>query len=298
MAKILFVGLSDAGSFAIRAKQLCEAHGDGWEYGSLQGAIKFRHDFDIYCFIKKADRNVIRLLRAGKKIIVYDILDSWRQPQDDVRCQNVNDALNLFAQRFMEYRFDGVIFPNYKMLNDFRNLEYVINPVHIYHHYWPIIKPIVVKEKPEILGYWGDPRFLGEWLPFLVQTAERHGLKFVVKPDYSQIDIGVAIRGAPYNNYLATNYKSPVKLVNFYAGGIPCILGEEASYKEIANKRVVFANDFNSFKTALARMLRYDVRLAAHEAFIIEKDKFSLSAIIKQYSQYFNMLMEKKSNGG
>ena len=52
------------------------------------------------------------------KPIVFDIVDSWAQPEDGMKYTDANQARKLFSRTWQEINVDGYIFPTKHMQDD------------------------------------------------------------------------------------------------------------------------------------------------------------------------------------
>jgi hypothetical protein len=187
-----------------------------------------------------------------------------------------------------------VIFPNAAMREDLGDL--VPNAVTIYHHYWPDLEPIDVRERAEVVGYQGETEYLGPWRDVIERICARHGLRFVVNPpDLRELDIGFAARGGVHASTMAHRYKSNVKLANFYGAAIPCIVNDaELSYHETDNGEVRFFSTEAELDAHVVELLDYETRLAIHRSFLDERPKYALDAIAARYDDFFRTLLQQR----
>jgi len=149
--------------------------------------------------------------------------------------------------------------------------EFVPNPVTIYHHHKPWLKPTTIKQRPEIVGYEGNAEYLGEWADTAKMICAEIGMRFAVNPeDFQHIDIGFAARGGPHGSLMASRYKSNVKLANFYGAGIPCVMqASEVSYRETDNGKVLFFTNPDQLRLCLKQLMFHSTRFAIHCSFIM-----------------------------
>ena len=245
------------------------------------------NEVDLFCIIKLADPEFFNYIKKRGKKVVYDILDCWAQPKHDIALNSLNRTRQFFIDRLGEIKLDGVIFSNKLMHEDFSYL--VSNSTYIYHHYWPILKPIQIREIATTVAYVGDVRFLGNWQHILRRMCESLGMKFIALPGYTDnIDICVAVRGEPYNSIVAQRYKSNVKLANCYGAGIPCTMDyEQASYRETAIGSVLLFKDKDNLYHDLEQLKDYNYRRAIQESFLAHRHNYSVETIAKQYENYF-----------
>ena len=156
--RVLFTSRSSAGAWQVRGEQIA-AMRTNWRAvnhprkDDLAGC-------DVLCIVKKPDTQVTRLARAMGKVIVFDIVDSWAQPEDGLSCANLEDARALFGKAWAAVDADGYVFPTARMAQDLGPL--VRNGVTIYHHHWPQLAPNPVRPQVLTVGYEGAD-YLGPW---------------------------------------------------------------------------------------------------------------------------------------
>lgn len=293
MPRTCFFGLSAMGSWKIRAQQVASAR-PGWTATAQLGPAQIL-GHDVFCAIKRPFRARLRLLHGLGKTVLYDVLDCWQQPRDGIENDDLDKVRRYFERHLDGLPVDGVIFPNRTMMEDLGDL--VPNPVCIYHHFWPGMTPIEVRERARIVGYQGEAAYLGPWHSVLERTCRALGLRFVVNPrDLRRIDIGVAARGGDHASLMARRYKSNVKLANFYGAGIPCVVdAAEASYRETDNGEVRFFATAGELAARLEELLPHAVRLRVHESFLLARRQFTLHAIADRYEAYIREVLAARA---
>jgi hypothetical protein len=287
-----FFGIPSMGSWKIRAKQVATARASWYSAGNFSPYDVLTHR--VFCAVKRPFHSRLRLLRALGKITVYDVVDFWVQPDDGLRYHDVAAIRAYFTEFLAGLQVDGVIFPNRTMMEDLGDL--VPNPVCIYHHFWPDLEPIEVRERAAVVGYQGKPAYLGPWRKVIERLCRRFGLQFVVNPsDLRAVDIGLAARGGVHASTMAHRYKSNVKLANFYGGGIPCVVNSsEHSYHETDNGEVRFFATEAELADRLAELLPHETRLRIHRSFLAARTDFTLEAIATRYEQYLHSLVAQR----
>ena len=287
-----FYGLSNMGSWKIRALQVASARPTWNSVAGLTPDSILGHE--VFCAIKRVCRHRLRLLKRLGKIVLYDILDCWQQPQDGLACTDMDRVLRFFENHLADLPLDGVIFPNRTMMADLGHL--VPNPICIYHHFWPGMEPIEVRARARIVGYQGAAIYLGPWRRIVERACRRLGLRFVINPpDLRAIDIGLAARGGVHASLLARRYKSNVKLANFYGAAIPCVVdGAEASYRETDNGEVRFFATPEELEARLEELLPLDTRMRVHRSFLQARQQFTLESIADRYEAYIREAMARR----
>jgi hypothetical protein len=285
--RVCFLGDGKSGSWQVRARQVAAAR-PGWLARATRGA-RWRELLrcDLVCFVKRFDRLLASRLQDAGKLVVYDVVDPWKQPEDGLRHAALPAAIGFFRRLLADLPCDGVIFPNAAMKADLG--PFVPQPVTIYHHSRPGLRPIGLKPRPAVLGYEGVPEYLGPWRAAAERVCARHGLRFVVNPrSLAQLDLGLAARGGPHGSLMARRYKSNVKLANFLAAGVPCLVhAAEMACLETAPAHVRFFHDEQELDACVRQLLSLAARRQAQEVFVHHARHFHLDAIAAQYERYF-----------
>lgn len=283
-----FFGVPAMGSWQVRARQVASTRPQWTAVGEPAPATMLGHE--LFCAVKRPFRRRLRLLRALGKTTVYDVVDCWSQPEDGLRHPDQPSIRRYFEQWFADLPVDGVIFPNRTMCEDLGDL--VPNPTWIYHHYWPGLEPIELRPRARVVGYQGEPHYLGPWRAVIERACRDLGLRFVVNPrDLRELDIGIAARGGEHASRMAQRYKSNVKLANFYGAAIPCLVqADEASYRECDHGEVRTFATAPELRDRLAELVELPVRQRVHEHFRSIRARYSLDAIAEQYEAYFARL--------
>ncbi len=287
--KACFFGVPTMGSWKIRAGQVASARAEWHATGDLEPHDILHHD--VFCAVKRPFRSRLRLLAAMGKTTVYDVVDCWTQPADGLRYRDLPAIRGWFREFVQDLPVHGVIFPTRTMREDLGDL--VPHATTIYHHYWPGMLPIEVRERARLVGYQGEPEYLGPWREVIERICARHGLQFVVNPtDFRSLDIGLAARGGVHASTLAHRYKSNVKLANFYGAALPCVVNDsELAYKETDNGEVRFFATERELEDRIVELLPYETRLAVHRSFLAERHKYTLEAVAAQYTSYLHGLV-------
>ncbi len=290
-SRVCFLGDGISGSWQMRAEQIAAAR-PGWTALATKNLTQADIDrHDLFCIVKRFHRETAERLRAAGKRVVYDVVDPWKQPEDGLRHSTRDAVIACFTALLRDLPVHGVIFPNRAMEGDLRHL--VPLPTTIYHHHKPDLRPIRIRQRPEKVGYEGVPGYLGPWQSAIAHACHRHGLEFVVNPaSLSEIDIGFAARGGAHGTLMATRYKSNVKLANFFAAGVPCVVHDaEASYHETDNGFVRFFRDEAGLQAALRDLLSFETRLEIHRSFLEHGRRFRIDGIVAQYEAYFAQVL-------
>jgi hypothetical protein len=284
-----FFGSSKMGSWKIRAQQIASTRATWSSAETLtpQAIV----DNDVFVAIKRHYRARLGLLKRLGKVVLYDVLDCWQQPQDGLLCSDMDKVRRWFEAWFADLPVDSVIFPNRTMMEDLGHL--VPNPVCIYHHFWPGMKPIEVRRQAQVVGYQGEASYLGPWQRVVERACRRLGLRFETNPrDLRSVDIGLAARGGVHASLMSHRYKSNVKLANFYGAAIPCIVDTaEASYRETDNGEVRFFANAEELEARLEELLPFDTRTRIHRSFLEVRQQFTLEAIADRYDDHLRTML-------
>lgn len=289
--RVLFTSGSDAGSWKIRGEQIAACR-TNWHAAHDVASVDLRR-FDVVCIVKRHEGVPIPHIKRLGKLIAFDIVDSWAQPDDGVRCRDLASVTSLFAGKWTEINADGYIFPNQCMKQHLRKL--VPFGTHIYHHYYPLLEPIPIRSSRLTIGYEGNESYLGPWHEILEEICRRKGLRFVVNPpQLSDIDIGIAARGGMHDSFLANRYKSNVKLANFYGAGIPCIVtAKDRSYQETDQGDVRFFHSPEQLEHQIEALLCPETRRRIQERFLAIRGQYHLSVIADTYDRFFQELVRR-----
>lgn len=289
--KVCFTSRSSSGAWQIRGLQIA-AMRDNWQAvnkpsdGDLEQC-------DLLCVVKKHDPKLIQRARRMGKPVVFDIVDSWAQPDDGVKYTDKGMARELFGSAWREIGADGYVFPTRRMQEDLGSL--VQENVTIYHHYWPHIQINPIREHVAVIGYEGAD-YLGHWLPRIESACAERGIRFLANPqNYTDLDVVVLARGGEHGNFLARNYKSNVKLANAYGSGTPALVHvDEMSAHDTDMGDVLFFTDRpGSFERQLDRLVEsHALRMSIHERFLQAAPRFDIRNIADQFEGFFVHILQ------
>jgi len=289
--RVCFTGNVKAGSWQIRGEQISSERSN-WvalpnpSRSDLKG-------FDILCVVKKLNSKIVSRARDQGLLIVYDIVDSWRQPKDGIKCQSVEEARSLFSKKWKRIDADLFVFPTKQMLIDLGDL--VPKGQVIYHHYRPGIPLNPIRKQVLTVGYEGAD-FLGEWKSYFEESCRRRGLRFVINPqNYSDIDVVVVARGGVHANFLSHRYKSNVKLANAYGSGTPALVHiAEQSAHDTDCGNVLYFSDIDSFDQKLDLLINnLELRQLISHSFLLAAKRYEISSIAKEYEDMFSSLVNQ-----
>lgn len=220
---ILMLGLgSKPGSWTIRGQQLGAAIGARVTSTPTDADWKWA---ELAVIVKRSEPRFGPDARRHGVPIVWDALDSWRQPSEngmgEVQARQqlknhisaIKPALVIGATQAQAEAAGGVYLP---------------------HHSRPGLTPAPAREKVSVVAYEGSPAFLGSWHGRLHVACQRRGWTFVINPpDIREADILVALREDPWDGWACREWKSGVKLVNAIAAGRPILTQPSAALSDI-----------------------------------------------------------------
>ena len=287
-----FISNTSAGSWEIRGKQIAEMRANWIAINKPSEEVISKSD--IICIVKKPNLKLIDIARKRNIPLVYDIVDSWNQPDDDALYKNDKQARDFFLKKWNEIDADAYIFPT-------RNMEMVLGSLvslktTIYHHYWPQIKINPIREKVRKVGYEGV-HFLGDWEQKIEKICNERGIEFVINPDeFTDMDIVVLTRGGDYASYLARNFKSNVKLANAMGSGTPALIhyGEMSAHDTDIGDSLFFTDEPGSFERQLDSLIESQaLRRTIHENYISESHNYSVDVISDKYEFFFQEVLRE-----
>lgn len=290
---VCFTSRSSAGAWQIRGQQIAAMRSNWTAFN--QPTDEELALADLVCLVKKPDLGIIQRVRQLGKPIVFDIVDSWAQPEDGLKHTDLSKARELFAPTWRCIGADGYIFPTRRMQEDLGQL--VPERLTIYHHYWPQIKKNPVREQVAVIGYEGGD-YLGEWRSRIEKACLDRGIRFVVNPtNYTELDIVILVRGGPHGSFLSQQYKSNVKLANAMGSGTPALVHfDEMSAHDTDTGDVLFFTDRpGSFERQLDLLIGdYALRMHIHQKFLNAAPKFHINNIADQFEGFFLKILEMK----
>lgn len=218
---LLMVG-SGNGSMAMRGSQLGKALRARVVGAPSSADLQWA---DVVVLVKRAGAEWALVVRASGKPIVWDALDFWVQPDENVldgatakkylrdQIQAIRPALVIGATQAMAEDCGGVYLP---------------------HHTWLGLTATPARPVVKMVGYQGTRKFLGQWERTLTDECQRRNWTFVLNPpDLRACDLLVAFRDGKHDGWMCREWKSGVKLVNAMAAGRPMITQESAAWREI-----------------------------------------------------------------
>lgn len=219
---VLFTGKGGkAGSWQIRGHQLGGAIGTVIPRASVNDC----QHAEVIVGVKRLGHCIDAIQQSGRPWI-WDLVDCYPQPVCTPWTRS--ECIAWMRHQIKAAQPDHIIWPNRQS-----QLDCQLPGTVIYHHARPgmAIKPI--REKIQTVGYEGDVRYLGRFLPILEAACKARGWHFLYGPTIlDDCDVIVALRDDAYNGYAQSHWKSNVKLANAHASGTPFIGFEESAYRE------------------------------------------------------------------
>lgn len=294
-SRVCFLGDGCSGSWRIRAEQVADCVEQWRALPTRLLNERLADQFDVFCFVKRLDAALASELRARGKTVVYDLVDPWKQPDDGLTYQTLEEVLAFWQVILSGLPVDGVIFPNWTMRNDLGHL--VPNAVTIYHHSRPRLKPITIRRRAKRVGYEGRAEYLGPWRESMERVCSALGLRFVINPrSLGDVDIGFAARGGPHGTLMPKRYKSNVKLANMLALGLPAVAhAGEAGFTETDPGGVAYFDTEEQLYEQLRDLLPWERRMQIHHAFVAHRWPFHIAEIVRQYEEYFLTVRASKA---
>lgn len=292
--RALFTSRSGSGAWRIRGEQLANTR-TNWRAINKPSKSDIQNS-DVVCVIKKPDFTVIDAAKKMGKPVVFDIVDAWAQPRDDIKIQNGKQARDLFRALFDQVDADSYIFATETMRRDLAEL--VRSGVTIYHHYFPEYEVQPFQEKVRAVGYIGREIYLGEWSQIISNACEQFGIKFKILPkNVGEVDLMISVRGGEYASYLAQNYKSNVKTANAYGSAIPMLAHiNEMSAHDTDHGDIFFFRNEESLKRQISLLIdEKNLRLEIRKQYIRYRQAYSVQAIAMEFEGLFAMLAARRA---
>jgi hypothetical protein len=284
--KVLFTRSPEGGTWAVRAVQIASMR-DDWQAKSVLEITKRElAAFDLVVLVKRPAPQLLEMVRAVGVPLIYDIIDIW--PQDMPFQRPVKDSVDFIWQVVQYIQPNGLIFATRQMMLDIIG-DGVPGCATIYHHSRHGQAKNPIRPKVKNVGYEGEARFLGDWLPFMEQTCARRAWRFVVNPSsIAELDIAIAMRGFPHDGETEARWKSNIKLANLIDTGTPCVLASESGYMETAPVGFdSYAGSFAEMDARLDALTPLAARQSMSQSLKSVAGSFTLEKIADDYEAYF-----------
>lgn len=269
--RILMVGGDGRGAFQMRAQQLGQAMGArvttrptraDWAWADLVVLVK--HGAPVWGTYAR---------KFTKAPVVWDVLDYWRQPDENQApvatlrarvldmAETIGARLIVGATEAMAQDLGGVFLP---------------------HHCRLGLAPTPPRDTDRIVvAYDGRSKYLGSWRRALETACLGLGTSFVVNPpDLSKVDVLVSLRGEQHDGEVCRRWKSGVKFVNALVAGRPIVSQSCAAQTEMALPGAVVASA-GDLSAALQRAI--EQRESAYVNALAHAHNYTLEAVAERY---------------
>lgn len=268
---LLMVG-DDRGSWQMRGVQL------GRALGARVAATPTPRDWawaDLVILVKRAAIQWAAEAREVRVPVVWDVLDFWAQPKDNALTREA-----LIAQvRAIQQACGASV-----LIGATRAMADDIGGIYLPHHCRLGVTPMMLRERAEVVGYDGTPKYLGRWRLALEQSCAALGLRCVVNPsDLRDVDVLVSFRDGRWDGWACRQWKSGVKHVNAIAAGRPIVSQPSAAASELAAiGQIVETPD--ALTDALQKVTSRGVRKGAYAYGQRMAGRFQVQAVARQYA--------------
>lgn len=257
--RILYTGRGNSDSWEIRGRQVANAVGADAIPMATESHCR---SSGLIIAVKRVPNELLFRIRDSGRQWVWDCVDAW--PQGENRLMTRSEAMKWLddeLRRLMPY---DVIWPTAAMRSDAGQGGIVIR-----HHAWATQKRNPIRDRLMVVGYQGNPRYLGSWGRPIKEACLRLGLEFRTQIEQlADVDVCLAVRAPEWSGYTAEKWKPGTKLENAHATGTPIICGFEAGYREIACGHERWASSPAEIEAHLRTMIDADVRAKISEAFV------------------------------
>lgn len=267
---ILMLG-SGKGSWTMRGEQLGAALGARVRAQPTDADLRWA---DVVVLVKKFGALFAAQVQRVGTPIVWDALDCWAQPGENQADRS--RALALLTHQIRVIKPALVIGATQAMAE-------ACGGVYLPHHSWQGLTASPARATVSVVGYEGNPLYLGTWRAVLERACHARGWRFVVNPpDLSQVDIFVALREGLWDGWICREWKSGVKVVNAIAAGRPIIAHDTAAIRELQPACSAIAT-LGDLDAALDYWdsLTFRAAAAAHNATLAPA--YTLAAVAAQY---------------
>jgi hypothetical protein len=273
--KILVTGRGSAGSWQIRGEQLGSAIG---ATVIPNATTEQQQGYDVTICVKKPPKEW-----KPSGIVVWDMVDPWPQPSGNEWTKR--QLIDFVADQKQRIGAHYSVAATQQMQYDTRA------ELCLPHHSRPGIERNPIRKEVDIVGYEGDPRFLGRWYDLLIDACLERGWMFTISPaPLASWDIVVALRDHPYRGIATAHWKSNVKLANAQASGTPILCLPEAGYIETESGGEKYIALFEALPAALDSLSPYEERLKRSNLLLQKSFEYKLPVIAKEYREWIESL--------
>lgn len=181
---------------------------------------------DVVVLVKRFGVQWCRWAHKGNVPIVWDALDCWAQPGQNMLQEA--EQVRLLEQQLAQVRPVLTLAATEAMAAACRG-------VYVPHHTWDGLVAAPVREQIRLVAYEGNKDYLGPWVKACHDACVRRGWTFDINPpDLRAVDLFVALRAGAWDGWACREWKSGVKLGNAMAAGRPIITQPSAAAREMA----------------------------------------------------------------
>lgn len=273
MKKILVTGRGTSGSWQIRGVQLGRAID-----ADVHPKAPSAKGYDLAILVKRPSVPI-----SGDVPLVWDVVDSWPQPQGNLWGRD--ECMAWAAGQIRAIKPIAIVAATEAMAEDFR--EFGLPVLALPHHARPSATPRPIRRDVRCVAYEGGDQYIGRWRNVIEKECEKRGWKFLVNPGSLAIaDISLAVR--EQRGYAARHWKSNVKLANAQGFGIPCILNRESGYQETASGVECWADNPDELANAFDELTPFEER--ARRSAILAESAIPIHRIARIYREWLEKL--------
>lgn len=282
---VLMVG-AGKGSYEMRGVQLGNAIGARVTSTPQAGDWKWA---DVVVLIKRYGAKWALTAHEYGVPVVWDAVDFWSQPYENpfdqaratalLRAHIValKPAVTVCATQAMADACGGVYLP---------------------HHSWRNLRPVKPQERVGVVGYQGNPVYLGRWRPALLNACRKRNWTFATDATNSEelwkSDIVVAFRDGPWDGWMCREWKSGVKLSNAIAAGRPVITQNTAAFREVGPPGWAIETE-EQLDSALDQLTTVHARTIAFDACRSLCQHYTLPAVAEHFRGILNQIVPRSS---
>lgn len=272
--RVLITGLGSKLAYKIRARQIGKAMKCHVVKNADRGDIERA---DLVVVVKWLPEKTVDVIRKMGKPWVWDMVDVY--PHEQSHKWSQEEAIAWLQETLYTEKPTAMVGATRRMFQD-SNYPGFFLP----HHHMPRLKPAPFREKMQVLGYEGMPKFLGRYKGFLEEECKKRGWKFVINPEsLHELDAIVALRDRPC--YVNTHWKSNVKQANAHASGLPFIAQRECGYLENTSGKDIWADTDSALINALDMLCSKSLRKEAREVGLKHSRQYDISNMVSRYQK-------------
>lgn len=273
--KILVTGKEGSGSWLIRGEQLGRAAGATVRAHAPEQLMR---EHDVVVLVKRPPSGFIDAARHAGTPVVWDVVDAW--PQPDANAWEEGLCVHWLLSEVKRIGAVAVLCPNDSMVEVLASKG--VPAISLPHHYMPDRAVNPVRAKVSRVGYQGRDLYLcGDWRTAIEHACMKRGWQLVSEPmlDLARVDIAVAFRDGQWDGWIATAWKSNVKLANAMGTGTPMVLAREDSYCQWGSGVEVMPATPDQVDDAFEHLTSYEARAALSRVMLSRSSTFQLANV-------------------